>query len=494
MKSSVNNGSKMGKNVNKRILLIGTGILIAVLVISLFLGWKAFRTAERIQIENPENATGILSLFPGEERVPLRGETRGRVNILLLGRAGEKYPGKNLTDTVMVASIDTVGRRAGFLSLPRDLYAPIGDTGLYTKLNSLYQYGLSQDTGTEPVRKAVEHITGLDIPYFVILDFDGFERIIDDLGGIRVENPRDILDTRYPGKNYSYETFELPAGWHTLDGATTLRYVRERHDDPEGDFGRAKRQQQVIKAAREKAFSLPTFLNIFTVNRMLDTLGDSVRTNLSIAEIGSLIELGKTIDLRNASTVVIDAWKKESLLRVDHVQVGPIAAFILVPRTGNWNEIRELADDLFAQDEIRKRRDMIAAEKPHILVVFRPEQSGIGSRLARTIKDTLGTNTVDTLSIASLEKNQESAIIGVTGAEKPYTEDELLKTFSLGRSDTAPPLPAGSRSAKDADFIIVLGADADEIAISNTTLEETASDGSSSQDDPFSDFLEPQKR
>jgi hypothetical protein len=113
----------------------------------------------------------------------------------------------------------------------------------------------------------VTEITGLPIHYFVILDFDGFEKIIDTVGGVRINAERDFLDTRYPGKNYGYETFQLSKGWHSLDGATALKYVRERHADPEGDFGRAKRQQETIRAVRDKVFSVPTFLNPVMISR-----------------------------------------------------------------------------------------------------------------------------------------------------------------------------------------------------------------------------------
>jgi LCP family protein required for cell wall assembly len=150
---------------------------------------------------------GARDLFLGTGQA-LSGESEGRINILLLGRAGERYPGRNLTDTVMLLSLDMKKKRAGLLSLPRDLFAPIPGTGLSTKLNSLYQIGLNENVGTEILRDSVAEITGLPIHYSVMIDFDGFERMIDALGGIRVDVQRDIHDERYPGKNYSYETFD----------------------------------------------------------------------------------------------------------------------------------------------------------------------------------------------------------------------------------------------------------------------------------------------
>ncbi|NTW75432.1 MAG: LCP family protein [Candidatus Moranbacteria bacterium] len=469
-------------------------ILILLLVAgSLFLGWRLIRTAEKIHVENAssEGVFGNLSsVFPGADRERLAGEERnGRVNILLLGRAGKNYPGQNLTDTIILASIDVREHRAAFLSIPRDLFVPIPDSGLSTKLNSVYQYGLSSGKDADLVIRTVENITGQDIPFYIALDFDGFEKILDDIGGIRVYSERDILDTRYPGKNYSYETFSLSAGWHTLDGATALKYARERHDDPEGDFGRAKRQQQIIKAFQEKALSLRTYIDPFTVNRLLGTLGDSVRTNLSMSQIGSLLELGKTTDLRNASTIVIDAWKKESLLRVSHLEMNGVRAFILVPRTGNWNEVRDIASNIFDKQELDRKRDGMEREKASILILSRPEDTSVANRFAAALKDAVPAEDIRVSTDNAGKLSQMSTVFDRTNLGKPFTLDSLLGTFSLQKTVYTPSLPAGTG---DADFVIVIGNDVKERPLPETSLgSETDTDVA---EDSFSEYFEPQAR
>lgn len=466
-------------------------------IVAGFLAWRFFETAGQIHIENDASRTNfenISSLLPGQEREKLEGEDTGRINILLLGRAGEHYPGKNLTDTVMIASVDTETRKVGFLSLPRDLFVPIPGTDLSTKLNSLYQYGLARGDGADAILSSVEHVTGIDIPYFIILDFDGFEKIIDDLGGIKVYSERNLLDTRYPGKNYSYETFELSAGWHELDGATALKYARERHSDPEGDFGRAKRQQEIIKAAQEKAFSTTTYLNIVTLDRLLRTLGESIRTNLSIAEIASLAELGKTIDLHNASTVVVDAWKKESLLRVDHIEVGPVRAFILVPRTGNWNEIRDLASNIFDQETARKRRERIAEEQPRILFLSRPEHTVETGALSRTLSASFPGSLIRVGTSATLAKTGGNGIMDMTSLRKPYSLDELIRLLDAEKVSEIPKDVRETGPPKDSpDLVVVLGEDFFDRTISETTLGDSGGDATAAENG-FSDFLEPQPK
>lgn len=411
---------------------------------TLFLLGKAVFFSSKISIEknkNPlENAKKITLETVRNKPHELK-ETNNRINILLLGRAGTAYPGRNLTDTVMLFSVDTKRKEAGFLSLPRDLYAPIPETGLYTKINSLYQYGLSTNTNNpfEPIAKSVSTITGEPIHYVFSLDFDGFEKAIDAIGGVSVYNDRHLYDTRYPGKNYSYETFELPEGWHTLDGKTVLKYVRERHGDPRGDFGRAKRQQDVLLALREKIFSPTLFANVFALGNLIDALGESVQTDIAPEEYESFIELAKTIGTKNLSTVVVDAWKKESLLRVSHISTKTGSAFILVPRTGNWNEVRDTTKHLFDANELLARKEKILEENANILVIGTKETKEEASRFSKFLTGELGMPSVQFLFLDILSPVENANVaIDTTNLKKPYSLDELLKKFPFEKREAIP--------------------------------------------------------
>lgn len=472
---------------------VGALFFLTLCLVGFFLS-KSISLGERIQFENTSSRSFMTQLkdlghaFLIEKNGLLEGEGSGRINILLLGRAGEHYPGKNLTDTVMIMSIDTETKQVALLSLPRDLYVPIGNTGLYTKLNSLYQYGLSNGEGTTPLKETIEHITGEPIHYFVTLDFDGFEKIVDTLGGISVDVVRDFYDTRYPGKNYSYETFEIKRGWQTLDGATALKYVRERHNDPEGDFGRAKRQQQVIQAIKSKAFSLGTLFNVVTINHLLETLGESVKTDMSLEDMARFLELSRTLDTQNVTTVVIDAWKKESLLRVSHVQVGSVAAFILVPRVGNWSEIQDVSRDIFHRDEERRRKEAIKNEAASLTLFSTPADIAIATKIATFAKEELGFATATALSIPSMDNRPEKSIITERGnLTKPWSLDELLRKFSLTK---APLLPFVSSRGMESDFLIVIGGDLAEAF----SLKETADQAALEEDLMFSEPLPPQPK
>ncbi|MBP9728214.1 MAG: LCP family protein [Candidatus Moranbacteria bacterium] len=469
--------------------LIATGLLIISGI--LFFIYQGVSLGENMQFENTARQSFVTSLqklthnFFSSQPDLLQGEEQGRINILLLGRAGERYPGKNLTDTVMIMSIDTSAKKVALLSLPRDLYVPIGDTELYTKLNAVYQYGLSTKENVAPLRKTIETITGIPIHYFVTVDFDGFEKIVDTLDGINIEVPRDFYDPRYPGKNYSYETFELKKGWQILDGATALKYVRERHDDPAGDFGRAKRQQQVIQALKDKAFSLGTLFNIVTLNQLLHELGESVKTDMAVEDMGRFLELSRSLDTKNVTTVVIDAWKKESLLRVSHLQVGPIAAFILVPRTGNWNELRDVSTSIFNRNEQVGRKQAILQEKPSVALYYYKNDFEAQRRLTTILRDELGFDNILPFSLSAFPNQPEkSIIVERTPLAKPFSIDELLKKFSFERMSTLPFTPRETT----ADFSIVLGTD----LATALSLDEGDTLLNSLEDTSFSEPLPPQ--
>ncbi len=421
------------------LLVLGSVVLVA-LGITLVLGT---RFTQDLQFENTP-----ISFFEGMRLIgqgllaspqDLAGYEDGRINILLLGRAGEGKPGKHLTDTVMLLSVNTRERKVALLSFPRDLLVPLPDTTATVKLNTLYQYGRSSGEGGELIRKSVSTITGLPIHYFTSIDFDGFERVIDALGGITIDVVRDIRDTRYPGPNYSYETFTIQKGWQKLDGKTALKYARSRHGDPEGDFGRAKRQQQILEAVRDRAWSLPTFLNPLTLTRLLESLGESVDTDISPEEAHALLALADTIDTHALTSVVVDAWKKESLLRVTHIESSSGRAFALIPRSGTWNEVQTLAKNIFDIETLQARQKEIEKEAVTLLIIAPETRLTVANDLASDIRDTFPVANVSIKTFRGLENVTGSAIIERSSAtRKLYTLDSLIGRYDLRREDTLP--------------------------------------------------------
>jgi len=401
------------------------------------------------------------------KRTPLRGEQDGYINILLLGKGSKGHPGENLTDTIMLARIDVTRGKIALLSLPRDLYVRIPGTQSATKINALYDYGIRHNRGATPIVTAVQDITDLPVHYFLVADFDAFIAIVDALGGINVTVERPIKDTSYPGPNYSYETFTLAAGLQHLDGATALKYVRSRHGDPEGDFGRAKRQQQVLQALKNKAFSLGTLSNPLRLGEMLDALGTHVRTNMTMADMTSLVRLLPQLDTQNITTVVVDAWKPTSLLRVIHVG----AMFALVPRAGrfDYTEIRTVAHTIFERPALTRLRTEIAREKPHIVIVRAGASARTAARVRTLIAESLALpRTAIGIAPTRMPAQKDHAhIVDHTNTAKPFTLTGLLTTLGatlVERTDVP--------DDADADVHVILGTRAETFFRASTVTKE----------------------
>lgn len=438
---------------------------ICVAVMALY--YKANTTLEKMSDNHEKYSimTTVSNITNSRSYEKLTGFDDKRINILLLGRANSHKSGKDLTDTIMIVSINTANYTIGLFSLPRDLLVPSGT--FYAKINSLYQTGLRQDVGTKYIIDAVEDITSQKIHYYIVMDFEGFTKLIDTLDGINVDVPYHIKDTQYPGPGYSYETFEVYPGLQKFDGTTALKYARTRHDI-NGDFGRAKRQQQIMQAARNKAFSLGTIVNPIRINELFTVLGEHIHTNISPNEIEPLISLFKKIDTQNITNIVIDAWKPGSLLisaRYYNTDHGTISG--LVPRIGSYREIRDRAINLFDLNKIAQREKDIKKESPTITLINASDNEALAAR----VKDTLTLIGFTDIITVQPSKNteQKTVVIDNTARGKPFSLDALLKKVPAQKSHE-------SSEDHNRDFVIILGNDIVDIytytAISQHELEE----------------------
>ncbi|MEZ4832721.1 MAG: LCP family protein [Caldilineaceae bacterium] len=188
-----------------------------------------------------------------------------RINILLLGTdEREDEYGPAHTDTMMLVSLDLRHNTASMISLPRDLWLPIPGYDITTKINTAYVIGERRDYpggGPQLAKDTVSSFIGRPVDYYVRVNFNGFVRFIDLIGGVDVFVERTIHDEQYPTPDYGVELFHLDAGQHHLDGQTSLKYVRTRHGD--SDYFRASRQQQVIQAVVDKVLAadmIPTLV------------------------------------------------------------------------------------------------------------------------------------------------------------------------------------------------------------------------------------------
>jgi LCP family protein required for cell wall assembly len=208
-----------------------------------------------------------------------------RTNILVIGIDSTPWRTTTLTDTMMVVSLDPVGRTVSMMSIPRDLVGtPLGNGDVFgPKLNSLMSYADAHPKefpqgGVRALEDSVAALLGVPIDYHATIDFIGFMKIVDTLGGVDVNVAKGFTDSEY---EYGRQKgFSITAGRHHLDGLNALGYVRARKAPGESDFTRAARQQEVIVALRDQAARSGSLL--FRLPALLDALGDTVRTDFPI--------------------------------------------------------------------------------------------------------------------------------------------------------------------------------------------------------------------
>jgi LCP family protein required for cell wall assembly len=233
----------------------------------------------------------------------------GRVNLLVMGidQRGSRG-GYFRTDTMIIVSIDPKAKSVGIISVPRDLWVPIWGYDIENRINTAHYYGDARaypGGGPALARDTVSYNLGIPIHHYIRLNFTAFEKLIDEIGGIDIYVEKTINDPLYPDKGTGYDPFYLPAGQHHLDGKTALKYARSRHGT--GDFDRAQRQQQVIMAARDQVVRLNQLPSLITNGpEILNTLGDSVRTDLNFDQAVQLAQIVNGIPPEAYRGAVID--------------------------------------------------------------------------------------------------------------------------------------------------------------------------------------------
>ncbi|MEK7215346.1 MAG: LCP family protein, partial [Chloroflexota bacterium] len=234
----------------------------------------------------------------------------GRVNILVLGvdrRPIEEHDAPARTDTIMVASLDTAGRRASVLGIPRDLLVVIPVASAHTVLdrinaaNVLGDLAQYQGGGVALVRATVELNLGIRVHHHVVLDFVAFERIIDAVGGVDLDLPEPLVDHSYPTADFRTVRVALPKGKQHLRGEQALWYARSRSQS--SDFGRMQRQQEVLKAVQRRAAQVDTLLLLPV---LWSELRGAVVTDLTLGETWSLARLALGVPEGGVSARTLD--------------------------------------------------------------------------------------------------------------------------------------------------------------------------------------------
>lgn len=286
---------------------------------------------------------------------------RGRTNLLLLGVGGEGHEGADLTDSMMLISVDLVTADTVMVSLPRDVWVE----SLRAKLNSAYHYGEAKQPGGGLVlaKAAVSEIINQPVHHGLILDFSGFEQAVDIVGGIDIDVPRAFTDDRYPipgqeaavPESARYETVIFNSGPQHFNGALALKYVRSRHNEGEEgtDFARAQRQQRIILAFKEKLLLPKVWFNLTTIKQLRAVAAKSLKTDLPAEVYPDALKLALKIDRDQIRTGVLDQGSSNEDIPplLYNPPVAKYGQWVLLPTGDNWDNVYRFFEEILYQNQ-----------------------------------------------------------------------------------------------------------------------------------------------
>jgi polyisoprenyl-teichoic acid--peptidoglycan teichoic acid transferase len=273
-----------------------------------------------VSISTITQAVGITEPPIGSIAYRLKHKEPVPINILVLGYGGTENDAPYLTDTIMAVRLDPASGRVAMISVPRDLYVSIAawpDSARITdkeKINAAFEYGTDEskvidnslkkadyrgrDGGGHLAEDTVGKVTGLHFDRYVAIDFKAFRQLVDALGGVDVCLTTNLDDYNYPasGGGLIRGGIHYKAGCQHVNGAQALQLSRSREaiqSEQNTDFGRAKRQQQIIASIKKQALSAD---GLSKGIQLMGALNDNFKTDLTVDDISAIYNWSKTID------------------------------------------------------------------------------------------------------------------------------------------------------------------------------------------------------
>ncbi|MEK7473920.1 MAG: LCP family protein [Patescibacteria group bacterium] len=470
-----------------------TWLLVAVFSIAVTLVSAAGAAASYRSVQSGQGVMDEFVRLPviGDIRSFVFGENSGeitvagvkrdenRMNILLLGIGGAGHDGSLLTDTIIFISIDLKEKRVGMISIPRDTAWRRPD-GIYEKINAVHAWEEQANPGKGAVGTAEKFSEAFDvhIDHVIRIDFRGFTAFVDALGGIDINVERSFTDAEYPTPDDLWQTVSFKKGEQRMDGSRTLIYVRSRHGNngEGGDFARAKRQQLVLMAIRERLLSLDTLTDPSKLANLYSAVTRHVQSDLSPWDAFRLAPMLEDFSRdKIVNRVLMDAPDGEL------VATNLNGNFLLFPKGGDWSRIKALIADPLKTDAD------LAASVPDLANV-EIKNGTLRNGLAFEVANALSLQgfTAENMGNAARRQYKRTMIFDLTGGKKSAELETLRLALdadvSLTNAETlqddssrfvyAEDLSKEQIGNAQTDFLVILGESAypfvDQIYATNT--------------------------
>lgn len=390
-----------------------------------------------------------LSVIGGLRAAPLKN-TNGRVNILVAGNSADDlgHNGGELTDSIMVLSVDTKKNTALMLSVPRDMWVKIPGEG-HAKINSAYTVD-----GMDTLKTVIEDNLEMPIHYTTLVNYTAFKDLVDAVGGITIsiqsDDPRGIYDPNLDyTSRYCCALAKYPNGKVKLNGKQALNLARARGDGygaygfPRADFDRTENQRKMLLAIRERASSPSVIANPLKISSLVDAVGTNAKTDLNLGEMQTLYSHMKKIDVSKIDSYNVATLKGEQQpMLVGFTSSDGQSALQPAAGLDDYSEIAAAIRRVFTANPVTK-------EAAEIVILNATSTSGLARRHATKL-DGKG---MSVILQGNTTTRGTSVIIDNSGGTKPNTINELKRMYGA----TVITDPTLSANYPNTDIILVLG-------------------------------------
>jgi LCP family protein required for cell wall assembly len=394
----------------------------------------------------------------------LKGQNQGRVNILLAGDSADQigHGGAELTDSILILSLNTNTHTAFLISIPRDLWVYVPGLKSWQKINAANDVsGFSQagypSGGMGQLEQIIQTNLGIPINYYGLMDYGAFEQAVNAVGGVSVDiqspDPRGLYDPNVKLK--------VPNGLVNLNGQTALNLARARGDGygsygfPDSDFDRTEHQRQIFIAVAQKAKSLGVVADPIKVNNLFSAFGNNFQTDLSLQDVLTLVQLTKGINPTNiqsysyCSTETVGQNGCTKPILTGYVDPATREdALVPVAGLGNYSQMEQYY-------QVLASNNLIAKEQPSVVILNGSSTIGLAKQ-QETVLEAKGYSVALAADAASEYPN--SMIIDNSKGTMPNSLKELQQLYP-GSTVTS---DIGTSEAEEAqgytgNFVIVLG-------------------------------------
>lgn len=459
-------GNKFGRGKLRKSIIIG--VLAILLIVGGYFGWKVLLNTNKIF---KGNAFGALTGLVGPDKA-LKTDKYGNTNVLLLGtsESDPDHPGAQLTDAMMIMSINKSAHTAFLLSIPRDLWVKGGGSctaGYAYKINAVYECNLgaaqgglanaNNDEATAETATAskVGGVVGLNIDYVIHMNLAVIQQAVDAVGGVDITidspDPRGILDRNFDWRcGYKCYLVKYPNGPAHLTGENAMWLAQARNDAggyglPRSNFDREANQRKILIATRDKATSIGFLSNPLNAVKLLDAMGNNIHTTIDSSEIKSFVDIAKEIPSSNIISIDI----MENGPGILTTGTGPDGSSIVQPAAGLYDYS---ALNVFAQALATGHAGVIS-EAAAVDVLNASGVAGAAAQEAATLKQSgFATGTVSSAPAAA-GSNAKYTLYDLSNGKKPQTLNALKTTLGVTTVQTT--LPDGVKSTSP--FVVILG-------------------------------------